>query len=49
MFGLILLAVAVAIISAVTIDLIQTSRSDSIGARILAEDRRRRRAERRLR
>jgi hypothetical protein len=49
MIGLILLAVAVAIVSAVTIDLVQNSRSDSIGARILAEDRRRRRAERRFR
>jgi hypothetical protein len=49
MTGLILLAIAVAIISAVTVDLIRTNRSDSIGARILAEDKRRRRAERHMR
>ena len=49
MIGLILLAVAIAIISAVTVDLIRTNRSDSIGAQILAEDKRRRRTERRFR
>ena len=49
MTGLILLAIAVAIISAVTVDLVQTNRGDSIGARILAEDKRRRRTERRFR
>ena len=49
MTGLILLAIAVAIISAVTVDLVQTNRGDSIGARILAEDKRRKRAERRFR
>lgn len=43
MTGLILLALAVALISAVTVDLIRTQGSDQIGARIVAEEKERRR------
>jgi hypothetical protein len=35
MLGLILLVIAIAVVSAVTLDLIRSTRSDSIGARIL--------------
>jgi hypothetical protein len=49
MTALILLAIAVVLISAVTHDLIRTNRSDTIGARIVAEEKERRRAERRFR
>ena len=49
MAALILLAIAIVLISAVTHDLFRTSRSDTIGTRILAEEKERQRAARRLR
>ena len=50
MFGLILLAIAAALIFSVTIDLIRTQRGDQLGARIVAEEKeRRRRAQRKPR